>query len=74
MRAVKAQASLCIGINSTEPSLLENAMTTKLPAFSSHLCEQRMLWQDCALGLLQACLSLHDSEMLKLLSAGRKLW
>ena len=27
MRAAKAQASLCFGINSTEPSLLENAIT-----------------------------------------------
>ena len=33
MRAVKAQASLCIGKNSTEPSLFENATNTKYPDF-----------------------------------------
>ena len=35
---MKAQASLlCIGINSTEPSLLSNATNTKFPDFSVSL-------------------------------------
>ena len=29
IRAAKAQTRLCIGINSTEPSLLEDAISTK---------------------------------------------
>ena len=35
-RAVKAQARLCIGmhVNSTEPSLLENAISTKFSVLS----------------------------------------
>ena len=33
MPAAKAQASLCIGISSTEPSLLENAITVHCEIF-----------------------------------------
>ena len=36
MRAAKVQARLCIGINSTEPSLLENAIRTTFPVLFSH--------------------------------------
>ena len=36
MRAVKAQASLCNDINSTETSLLQNTIRTKFPDFLSH--------------------------------------
>ena len=33
MRAAKAQTSLCVGINSTEPSLLENTITVHCEIF-----------------------------------------
>ena len=36
MRAAKVQARLCIGINLTEPSLLENAIRTTFPVLFSH--------------------------------------
>ena len=36
MRAAKVQTRLCIGINSTEPSLLENAIRTTFPVLFSH--------------------------------------
>ena len=36
MRAAKVQARLCISINSTEPSLLENAIRTTFPVLFFH--------------------------------------